>query len=380
MDYQLTADHQLIQRTVREFAQTRVAPLSRRIDAEDWWPESLVPELSRLGLWGVNVPTEYGGAGLDTMSWALVMEELSRASGGLALSVAAHNSLGVGHLLQHANPEQKKRFLPDLAAGRKLAAWALTEPGSGSDSAGMTTLARRDGNEWRLSGAKQFITNGHIASTFVVLAQTDPARRTHGITAFILEKEARGFTLGRKEDKLGCRGSPTSQLFFDDVRVPDAQRIGAVGDGFRQAMTVLDGGRIGIGAMAVGLGAAALEHSLAYAKTRQQFGVPIAEHQAIQWKLADMATRLDAARLLVHRAAARRDQGLPFGQEASVAKLFASEAGMFAAREAIQIHGGNGYIADYTVERLYRDVKLCEIGEGTSEVQRMVIAKHLGAR
>jgi len=357
-----------------------VLPLARRIDREDWWPDVLVPELARLGLLGVTVPAEMEGAGLDTVSWALVMEELSKASGGLALSVAAHNSLGTGHIVLHGSDAQKRKYVPDLASGRKLAAWALTEPGSGSDSAALQTVARRDGEGWSLNGSKQFITNGHIASTFVVLANTDPAKGTKGITAFILDRGAKGFTVGKKEDKMGCRGSPTSQLFFEDVHVPDADRIGPVGDGFRQAMVVLDGGRIGIGAMALGLGQAALDRSLDYAKNRKQFGGPIANHQAIQWKLADMGTRLEAARLLIHKAATRRDQGLPFGQEASVAKLFASEAAAFATREAIQIHGGNGFIADYEVERSYRDAKLCEIGEGTSEVQRMVIARHIGVR
>ncbi len=380
MDYRLRSDHELIQSTVREFAQTKVAPLAKRIDKEDWWPETLVPEMGRLGLLGVVAPHELGGAGLDTVSWAIVMEELAKASGGVALSVAAHNSLGTGHILLHASSDQKRRFIPDLASGRKIAAWGLTESVSGSDAGALQTTARREGDGWTLDGSKAFITNGHTASTFVILANANPANGTRGITAFIVERGTKGLTLGRKEDKLGCRGSPTSQLFFEDLHVPDMQRIGPVGDGFRQAMVVLDGGRIGIGAMALGLGTAALDRSVDYAKERRQFTVPIAQHQAIQWKIADMATRLDAARLLIHKAATLRDEGKPFGLDASVAKLFASEAAMFATREAIQIHGGNGYITDYEVERFYRDAKLCEIGEGTSEVQRMVIAKHLGVR
>ena len=380
MDYRLRSDHELIRKTVRDFARSRVAPLAAKIDKEDWWPEPLVPELARLGLWGVAVPEDSGGSGLDTVSWSIVMEELSKVSGSLALSVAAHNSLGMGHIVQHASADQKRKYVPDLAQGKKLAAWALTEPGSGSDSGALKTTAKREGDGWVLDCSKQFITNGHIASTFVILANTDPAKGTKGITAFILENGAKGFTLGKKEDKMGCRGSPTSQLFFDRVHVPDANRIGAVGEGFRQAMVILDGGRIGIGAMALGLGRAALERSVAYAKERRAFGVAIGQHQAVQWKLADMATRLDASALLILKAATRRDQGLPYGLDASVAKLTASEAAMFACREAIQIHGGNGYIADYEVERFYRDAKLCEIGEGTSEVQRMVIAKHIGVR
>lgn len=380
MDYRLQPEHDLIQKTVREFSESRVAPLARRMDQEDWWPAELVPEMARLGLLGVTIPQDFGGSGLDTVSWAIVMEELSKASGGLALSVAAHNSLGMGHIFLHGSDEQRQRFVPPLAKGEQLAAWGLTEPASGSDSAGMSTTAKREGDGWILNGSKQFITNGHIASTFTILARTEPDKGNRGITAFILEKDAKGFSVGKKEDKMGCRGSPTSQLSFDGVYVDDSQRIGEVNDGFRQAMVVLDGGRIGIGAMALGLGTAALERSTAYAKDRKQFGEPIGAHQSIQWKLADMATQLDAARLLIRKAATRKDAGLPFGEEASIAKLFASEAAMFATREAIQIHGGNGYIVDYDVERFYRDAKLCEIGEGTSEVQRMVIAKHMGAR
>lgn len=380
MDYRLQSHHELIRDTVREFARSKVLPLAKKIDREDWWPDVLVPDLAGLGLMGVTVPADLGGSGLDTVSWALVMEELSKASGGLALSVAAHNSLGTGHIVLHGSDAQKRKYVPDLASGRKIGAWGLTEPDSGSDSGALKTVAKQEGDTWVLNGSKQFITNGHIAHTFVILANTDPSKGTKGITAFILEKGMKGFTVGKKEDKMGCRGSPTSQLFFEDVRIPDANRIGAVGDGFRQAMVVLDGGRIGIGAMALGLGQAALDRSIDYAKTRKQFGGPIAQHQAIQWKLADMGTRLDAARLLIHKAATKRDQGLPFGQDASVAKLFASEATAFATREAIQIHGGNGFIVDYEVERFYRDAKLCEIGEGTSEVQRMVIARHIGVR
>lgn len=380
MDYRLTPEHELVRKTVRDFVQSRLAPLARRIDREDYWPQELVPELARLGLLGVTVPSDLGGAGLDTISWALVMEELAKASGGVALSVAAHNSLCTGHIMLHASPAQKQKFVPDLAQGRKMGAWALTEAGSGSDSAGLETVARRDGDGWTLQGSKQFITNGHVAGTFVVLAKTDSSKGRRGISAFIVDRIAKGLQVGKKEDKMGCRGSPTSQLFFEDCHVPAGNLIGREGEGFAQAMQVLDGGRVGIGAMAVGLGQAALDRSVQYAKDRRQFGVPIGHHQAIQWKVADMATRLDAARLLVWKAAARRDQGLPFGQDASVAKLFASEVAMEATREAIQVHGGNGFIADYDVERFYRDAKLCEIGEGTSEVQRMVIGKHLGLR
>lgn len=380
MDYRLTPEHDLVRQTVREFALARVAPLAKKIDRDDYWPSELVPEMAKLGLWGVSVPAELAGAGLDTLSWSLVMEEISKASGSLALSLAAHNSLATGHIVLHASPEQKRKYVPDLASGRKLGAWGLTEPTSGSDSAALQTAARREGDGWTIDGSKQFITNGHIASTFVVLANSDPQLGTKGISAFIVEKGTKGFSLGKKEDKMGCRGSPTSQLFFDDVHVPSANLIGKPGEGFPQTMKVLDGGRIGIGSMALGLGMAALERSQAYARERKQFGVPIAEHQAIQWKIADMATQLTAARLLLYKAATRKDRGLPFGADASAAKLFASEVAMEATRQAIQVHGGNGFITDYEVERFYRDAKLCEIGEGTSEVQRMVIAKNLGLR
>lgn len=381
MDYRLTPEHELLRQTVREFAQREIQPIAKKIDKDDWWPDALVPKMADLGLLGVCVPEELGGAGLDTISYAIVVEEICRVSGSVGLSVAAHNSLGTQHIAQGGTKKQVETFVPPLAQGKKIGAWALTEPQAGSDAAGLQTMAVKDGDGWTISGQKQFITNGHISSTFTVMAKTDPDKGVKGITAFIVDKGTKGFTVGKKEDKLGCRGSPTSQLYFDDCHVSNDRVIGnKLGEGFTGAMKTLDGGRISIGAMALGLGEAAYAKSVEYSKQRHAFGAPIAKLQATQWKIADMRTRLDAARLMIYKAATMKDQGVPFGKEAAAAKLFASEIGMWATTQAIQIHGGNGYIVDYEVERYFRDVKLCEIGEGTSEVQRMVLAKHLGLR
>ena len=381
MDYRLTPEHELLRQTVREFAQREIQPIAKKVDQEDWWPDALVPKMAELGLLGVTVPEGLGGAGLDTISYAIVVEEICRVSGSIGLSVAAHNSLGTQHIAQGGTKKQVETFVPPLAQGKKIGAWALTEPQAGSDAAGLQTVAVKEGDGWSISGQKQFITNGHISGTFTVMAKTDPDKGVKGITAFIVDKGTKGFTVGKKEDKLGCRGSPTSQLYFDDCYVPNDRVIGGkLGEGFTGAMKTLDGGRISIGAMALGLGEAAYAKSVEYSKQRHAFGGPIAKQQAIQWKIADMRTRLDAARLLIYKAATMKDQGVPFGKEAAAAKLFASEVGMWATTQAIQIHGGNGYIVDYEVERYFRDVKLCEIGEGTSEVQRMVLAKHLGLR
>lgn len=377
---QLTSEQRLVRDTVRQFAQTEVRKIARRMDEEDWWPAEIVPKMGALGLMGLTVPEDLGGAGMDTYSAALAIEELARESGSLCLSVSAHNSLSTGHILTMGSDEQKQRWVPRLAKGEFVGAWALTEPQSGSDAASIQTTAERDGDEYVLDGQKQFCTNGHIADTIVVMAKTDPKAGVDGISAFVVEKDTDGMKLGNKEDKLGCRGSPTSQIYIDDCRVSADNRLGNEGEGFTGAMRTLDAGRIFIGAMALGLGEAALAKSLEYSQDRKQFGVPIAKHQAIQWKLADMATQLQAARLLIHKAAALRDAGEDFTLAASMAKLFASEAAMAATTEAIQVHGGNGYITDYEVERYFRDVKICEIGEGSSEVQRMVIAKQYGLR
>jgi alkylation response protein AidB-like acyl-CoA dehydrogenase len=375
MNFDLPESHVEIQRTVREFCEREVKPRARRWDEDEEFPLDTVRALGELGILGMSVPEEYGGAALDPLAIAVVVEEVARHDGSLALTVSSHNGLGTGHLLNFGTEAQKRRWLPDLAAGRKLAAWGLTEPGSGSDAAALRTTARRRGDGWILNGAKTFITQGTVGDVFVVLARTGEEK--HGITAFVVEKGAPGFTQRAIKGKLGMRSSDTAELHLEDVEVPDDQRLGDVGKGFTNTLQILDRGRIGIGALAVGLARGALEESVAYAKERRTFGRPIAQHQAIAFMLADVATETAAARLLVHRAAALARDGLPFGREASQAKLFASEAAMRATTKAIQIHGGYGYTRDFPVERYYRDAKLCEIGEGTSEVQRMVIARHV---
>jgi len=372
-----TEDQRLIHQTVREFAARELRPHARRWDAAAVFPEELVAPIGRLGLWGMSVPQAFGGPGIDTVSMALAIEALAWGDGGIALSVAAHNSLCAGHIVRAGTEEQKRTYLPRLATGEILGAWCLTEPGAGSDAGGLVTRAVRRGDRWVLSGTKVFVTQGSLAGVYVVMARTDPEAGSRGISAFLVERGTPGLRVGKHEDKLGMRSSDTAEVIFEDCGVPASHMLGAPGDGFRDAMRVLEGGRIGIGALALGLGRAALDASTAYARERRAFGKPIAEFQAIQWMLADMATELDAAELLVMEAAARAWRGLPYRLEASMAKLFASEAGARAASRAVQIHGGYGFIKDYPVERIYRDVKLCEIGEGTSEIQRLIIAREM---
>jgi alkylation response protein AidB-like acyl-CoA dehydrogenase len=375
MNFELPEELREIRRTVREFCESEVKPRARAWDEGEEFPWDVVRKLGPLGLMGVTVPEEYGGAGLGALALAVVVEEIARHDGGLALTVASHNGLGTGHLLRFGSEEQRRRWIPPLAAGEVLAAWGLTEPGSGSDAAALRTTAVRRGEGWVLNGSKVFITQGTVGGTFVVLARTDPPRGTHGITAFLLEKGMKGFTQRAIHGKLGMRSSDTAELHMEDVEVPDGNRIGAVNEGFTNTLQILDRGRITIGALAVGLARGALEDARAYAKERKAFGRPIAEFQAIAFMLADVATEVDAARLLVHRAAAIADAGAPFGREAAMAKVYASEAAMRATTKAIQIHGGYGYTRDFPVERQFRDAKLCEIGEGTSEVQRIVISR-----
>jgi len=375
MDFDLAEELLEIQRTVRQLCLEEVVPHARAWDEAGAFPHAVVRKIGELGLMGIAVPEAYGGAGLGALATAVVVEEVARHDGSLALTVASHNGLGQGHLLRFGTEAQKQRWLPPLARGEKLAAWALTEPGSGSDAASLRTTAVRRGGGWVLDGTKTFITQGTVGDTFVVLALTDPARRQHGITAFVLEKGMKGFTQKAIHDKLGMRSSDTAELHLDGVEVPDDHRLGEVDEGFVDTLKILDRGRITIGALAVGLHRGALEASRAYALERKTFGKAIAEHQAIAFMLADMATGLAASRLLVHRAAALCDAGKPFSREAAMAKLFASEAAMKATGQAIQIHGGYGYTRDFPVERAFRDAKLCEIGEGTSEVQRMVIGR-----
>jgi alkylation response protein AidB-like acyl-CoA dehydrogenase len=378
MDFSLSEHHELLRKTVRDFAQKEVLPRARKWDEEERFPKEIVPRLAELGLLGIRIPEEYGGSGMDTQSYAICVEEIARADGSLSLTVASHNGLGTGHILSFGSEAQKKKYLPKAARGEWLAAWALTEPGSGSDSAGLRTTARRDGDRWVLNGTKMFITQGSVGGFCVVLARTNPeASKQKGITAFVVEHGTKGFAASKHLEKLGCRSSDTVELTFEDVVVPDANRIGEVDHGFTDTMKILDRGRISIAAMATGLGLGALEMAVGYAKDRKQFGKPIADFQAVQWMIADAKTELDAAQLLTYRAAWLADQGRPYTREASMAKLFASEAATRACNKALQIHGGYGYTREFHVERHLRDAKICEIGEGTSEVQRIVIAKQI---
>jgi alkylation response protein AidB-like acyl-CoA dehydrogenase len=378
MNFQLTEEQQMIRETVRDFAENEIMPIAAEVDQEGKFPAENFRRMAELGLLGLPWPEEYGGAGGDTVSYAIAAEEISRACGSHGLSYAAHISLGSAPIFLFGTEEQKRRFLTPLARGDAIGALGLTEPEAGSDAGSTKTTAVLDGNEWVLNGAKSLITNGPIAQVVIVIAKTDPsAAGSHGISSFILETDAPGFSVGKLEDKMGLKGSPTSQLFFEDCRIPKENILGKEGEGFRQILEVLDGGRISIGAMALGLGRAALEAAIKYANERQQFGRPLARFQAIQWMIADAATQLEAARLLVLKAACLEDEGKRFTKEAAMGKLFASEAAELACYNALQIHAGYGYTKDYPVERFYRDNRLTQIGEGTSEIQRLVIARQV---
>jgi alkylation response protein AidB-like acyl-CoA dehydrogenase len=377
MTFELDATHSAIQSTARAFARERIAPNARAWDEAQRFPSEIIPELGALGFLGINISEQYGGAGLDTLAYAVIVEEISRADGSLGLTVASHNGLGSSHIARFGSEAIKQRYLPKLATGEWLGAWALTEPGSGSDSAALHTRAVRDGDDWILNGSKMFITQGSVFGVCVALASTEPTRRHRGITAFAIEPGMHGVESRKLSGKLGCRASDTAEITLRDVRVSDAQRVGKEDLGFTDAMSILEKGRISIAAMALGLGEAALEAALAYAKERRQFGSPLSDFQAIQWMLADARTELDAARLLVWRAAALADAGRPFSREASIAKLYASEAASRVCDNALQIHGGYGYVNDFPVERFVRDVRVTRIGEGTSEVQRMLIARSM---
>jgi alkylation response protein AidB-like acyl-CoA dehydrogenase len=378
MDFDFREDHKLLRQSVRDFARAEIAPHAQRWDREERFPTELVPKLAKMGLLGIRIPEEYGGSGMDMQAYAICVEEVARADGSTALTVASHNGLGTGHLLTFGSEEQKRKYLPRAASGQWLAAWALTEPGSGSDAAALRTTARRDGDSWILDGTKTFITQGSVGGFCVILARSEPGTsRQQGITAFVVERGTPGFTASKHLLKLGCRSSDTAELTLDSVRIPDGARVGEVGRGFVDTMQILDRGRISIAAMALGLGYGALDKAVEYAKQRTAFGKPIGQFQAIQWILADAKAELDAASLLTYRAAWLADRGEPFTRAAAMAKLFASEASTRACNGAVQVHGGYGYVREFDVERHLRDAKLCEIGEGTSEVQRMVIAKHL---
>ncbi|MDP4175196.1 MAG: acyl-CoA dehydrogenase family protein [Bacteroidota bacterium] len=376
-NFELTEEQSAIRDTIRDFAERNIRPNVMKFDESQEHPESVFRMLSELGFLGILVPEKYSGAGLGYVEYALVVEELARVDPSIALSVAAHNGLCTNHINLFANEAQKEIYLPDLASGRKLGAWGLTEPSSGSDAAGMQTTATKKDNYYILNGTKNFITNGGVGQTAVVMAITDKSKGKKGISAFILEKGLKGFSVGKKENKLGMRASETVQLVFDNCRVPEENLIGNEGEGLIQALTILEGGRISIAALSVGLAQGCIETSLSYAKQRKQFGKPISEFQAIQFKLADMATDISAARLLTYHAATKKDKGKKIAKEASMAKLFASEIATKASGEAVQILGGYGFVKDYPVEKFYRDVKLLTIGEGTSEIQRSIIAKHL---
>jgi hypothetical protein len=372
-----TTEQQQLRHEIREFAAREIAPNSARWDEASEFPLDVVRQLGRMGLMGVLIPPEYGGAGLGYVEYMIAVEELSRVDGSIGIIVASHNSLCTNHIFMAGNEAQRQRYARKLASGEWLGAWALTEPGSGSDAGSARATAVRRGNTWVLNGNKTFITNGHYADAVLVIAVTDKTKGVHGMSAFVVEKGTPGFHPGKKENKLGLRASDTSELIFEDCEIPAENLLGKEGEGFVDAMKVLDGGRISIAAMSLGIAQAALEASVKYTKERKQFGKAICEFQGIQWKLADMTTQLDAARLLTLRAAQMKDAGMRTTRESSMAKLFASETAVKICDECVQLHGGYGFIKDYPAEKFYRDVKLCTIGEGTSEIQRMVIAREL---
>jgi alkylation response protein AidB-like acyl-CoA dehydrogenase len=380
MDFRLTEDQELLRRSVREFAETEIRPHVREWDEAQHFPTELIPKLAALGLLGIQFAEEYGGAAMSGIDYCICIEELARVDPAVALSVAAHNGLCSAHIAMFGADAQKRKYLVPLARGEKIGAWGLTESTSGSDAAGMRTTAVRAGACWVLNGSKAFTTHGRVGDVFVAMAVTDRAAGRKGISAFIIEKGTPGMTPGKKEDKLGMRASDTSEVLFESCRIPADQLLGAEGDAFVHTMQVLDAGRIGIAALAVGLAQGAYEAALGYARERKAFGRTISQFQAIQWKLADTATRIEAARLLTYRAAYLKDRGQRTTLESAMAKLYASEIAVKAADDCVQIHGGYGFVKDYPAEKFFRDVKLTTIGEGTSEIQRLVIARQLLSR
>lgn len=377
INFQLTEELTMLRQSVRDFAEGEISPLVMRYDEDQEFPMPVVQKMAELGFLGATVPVELGGAGLSPLHFVIIMEELSRVDPSVGLTLAAHSGLCLQHISLFANDEQKKRFVPDLATGAKIGSWCLTEPGSGSDASGMKTKAKREADSYIISGSKTFITNGSKASTYVVMAKTDMTKGNKGISAFVVERDRKGVSVGKKENKLGMRASDTVMMVFDEVKIPKDNLLGAEGEGFKQALAVLDTGRIGIAALSVGLAQGALDAAKKYAKERRAFGKTIGEFQGIQFKLADMATEVEAARLLTYRAALARQKGEDINLIAAQAKLFASEVAQRVATEAVQIHGGYGFIKDFPAEKYYRDVKLLTIGEGTSEVQKLVISRNL---
>lgn len=377
MDFELTEEHRMIARMVREFAEKEIAPRAEEIDATDQFPDDLFRRMGKLGILGIPFPEEYGGSGGDYTSMVLALEEVARVSGSMAITLDAHTSLCCEPIYLFGSEEQKRKYLAPAARGEKIGAFGLTEPQAGSDAGATRTRAIRQGDEWVINGQKIFITNGSVADFVVITAKTDPEKGTRGISSFIVEKGTPGFQVGRDEKKMGLKGSVTSELFFEDCRIPVENLLGQENQGFKQFMTTLDAGRIAIAAMALGLAQGAFEKAVAYSKERVQFDRPIAQFQAIQWMIADMATEIEAARLMVNKAAWLKEQGERFSKEASMAKLFVTEVSERVCHKAIQIHGGYGYMREYAVERMYRDQRLCSIGEGTNEIQRLVIARQV---
>ena len=374
MNFQLTKEQEFVRKMVSDFATTEVEPIAADIDAEHRFPEETVEKMAKYGLLGVPFPTEYGGAGGDHISYAITVEELARKCASTAVICSAHTSLCCWPIFNWGTEEQKRKYLPDLLSGKKLGAFGLTEPGAGTDASGQQTRAQDCGDYWLLNGAKVFITNGGYADVFVVMAMTDKSKGNHGISSFIVEKGDEGYSIGKTEDKMGICASSTTELIFQNCKVPKDRILGEVGDGFKVAMSTLDGGRIGIASQALGIAQGALDVTVDYMKARKQFGKSLSKFQALQFMVADMATRIEAARLLIYKAADMKDKHLAYGPASAMAKLYAAETAMFVTTKCVQLHGGYGYTKDYPVERMMRDAKITEIYEGTSEVQRMVIA------
>lgn len=377
MDFNLSEQELAVQKLARDFAQKEIAPYVMKYDESQDFPMDIAKKLGEIGFLGIIFPEEYGGSNFSTIEYAIIVEEISKVDPSIGLTIAAHNGLCTNHIYRFAGDALKKKYLPDLTTGKKLGAWGLTENVSGSDAAGMVTVAERKNGSYIINGSKLFITHGSVGETAVVTAVTDKSKTTNGISAFIVEKGWKGFKTGKKENKLGMRASDTAELIFENLEVPAENLIGEEGQGFKQCMQILDGGRIAIAALSLGIAQGALDASLKYAKERKQFGKALSEFQGIQFKLSDMATEVDAARLMTYKAAYYKDNGRDINLPAAMAKYFASEVATRATNEAIQIHGGYGFIKEFPVEKLYRDVKLMTIGEGTSEVQKMVIARNI---
>jgi alkylation response protein AidB-like acyl-CoA dehydrogenase len=377
MDFNLTKDQKDLLQMVRDFAQNEIAPIAAEIDKSDEFPRELIRKMGELGLMGIPIPEEYDGVGADFISYMLAIEEISYASASVGVILAVHTSVGTMPILNFGNEEQKQKYVPRLATGELIGAFGLTEPGAGSDASGIRTRAVKEGDTYVLNGSKVFITNGEVADVFVVFAVTDPEKGAHGVSAFIVERDTPGFSIGKKEHKMGMNGSGTVELIFDNAQVPATQLLGQEGEGFKIAMSNLDGGRIGIGAQALGIARAAFDAAVNYTKDRKQFGKSISDFQAVQFMLADMATKIEASRLMIYNAAHLRQEKMPCSKQASMAKYYSSDTAMYVTTEAVQLFGGYGYSKEYPVERFMRDAKVTQIYEGTNQIQRIVVAKNL---